>query len=163
MLHVLKSSHDVSDLLHELTTLNFKDQNTKVMLSKLWDETTMELEPAIKNIVLYNTKLSIEKKIEGHIKAYQPYEKTWFKFKDDYSKVIVECSCIRCDKYMPVVIDTMVYKKRKLYSTIEPSKLTQSCLIHYKCKSLASIKPHVLLGACKACGKENSLRLSFYD
>ncbi len=55
MLHVLKSSHDVSDLLHELTTLNFKDQNTKVMLSELWDETIKELEPTIKNIVLYNT------------------------------------------------------------------------------------------------------------
>jgi hypothetical protein len=151
----------MSDLLHELMTLNFKDQNTKVMFFELWDETIMELEPAIKNIVLYNTKLSIERDIQDHVKAYQ--EKMWFKFKDDYSKVVIECSCIKCDKYMPVVIDTMVYKKRKLYSTIDPSKLTQSCLIHYKCKSLASFKPHVLLGVCKACGKENSLRLSFYN
>ena len=154
--------NDVSDLLRELTTLNFKDQNTKVMLFELWDETIMELEPAIKNIVLYNTKLSIEKKLEDHIKAYQPYEKTWFKFKDDYSEVVVECSCTKCGKYMPVVIEIMVYKKRRFYSTIDPTKLTHGNLL-YKCRSLASFMPHILLGSCKACGKENSLRLSFYD
>jgi hypothetical protein len=153
----------ISDFLRELTTCNFKEQNNKVIFCELWDETIMKLEPAIKNIVLYNTKLSIERKMQDHIKAYQSYEKMWFKFKDDYSKVVVQCSCTNCENYTPVAIDIMGYKKRSLYSTIDPSNLTPFCLLHYKCRSLASIKPNVLLAACKACGKENSLRLSFFE
>ncbi len=39
---------DVSDLLHNLTTCNFKEQNSKVIFTKLWDETIMELGPEIK-------------------------------------------------------------------------------------------------------------------
>jgi hypothetical protein len=151
----------MSDLLHELTTLNFKDQNTNVMFSELWDETIMELEPAIKNVVLYNTKLSIEREIQDHIKAYQSYEKMWFKFKDDYSKVVVECSCTNCEYYTPAAIDVLEYQKRSLYSSIDPSNLTPACLIYYKRMSLASIKPNILLASCKACGKENALRLLF--
>jgi hypothetical protein len=152
----------MSDLLHELTTLNFKDQNTKVMFSELWDETIMELEPRIKNVVLYNTKLSIERDVQDHVKAYQSYEKMWFKFKHDYSKVVIECSCTKCDKYIPLVIDIMVYKKRRFYSTIDTTKLSHGNLL-YKSRSLAGFMPQILLGSCKACGKENSLRLLFYD
>lgn len=153
----------MSDLLHELTTLNFKDQNTKVMFSELWDETIMELEPAIKNIVLYNTKLSIERDIQDHVKAYQSYEKMWFKSKNDHRRAVVECSCTNCEYYTPYAIDIMEYKERSLYSRIDPSQLTPACLLYYKCKSFARIKPKILFAACRACGKENSLRLLFYD
>jgi hypothetical protein len=122
----------------------------------------MKLEPAIKNIVLYNTKLSIEREIQDHVKAYQPYEKMWFKFKNDHSRVVVECSCTNCEYYTPAAIDIMEYKERSLYARIDPSKLTPFCLIYYKGRSYASIKPGELSASCQACGKANSLRLSFF-
>ena len=55
---------DISDLLHNLTTCNFKDQNSKVIFTRLWDETITELEPKVKNLVLYNLKLSLERDIQ---------------------------------------------------------------------------------------------------
>jgi hypothetical protein len=153
----------MSDLLHNVTTCNFKEQNTKVIFSRLWDETIMELEPVIRNIVLYNMKLSIEGEIQDHVKAHQPYEKLWFRFKNDHSRVVVECSCTNGEYYTPASIDIMEYKERSLYSRIDLANLTPICLIYYKGRSFASVKPGDLLASCQACGKNNSLRLSFFD
>ena len=86
----------------------------------------------IRNVVLYNTKLSIEGKIQDHVKAYQSYEKIWFEFKEDYNKVVVECSCTNCEYYTPGSIDIMEYKERSLFSRIDTSNLTPLCLIYYK-------------------------------
>ena len=75
--------NDISDLLHDITTFNFKEQNSKVIFTKLWDETIKGLEPKVKDVVLYNLKLSLERDIQDHVKAYQSYEKWWFDFKGD--------------------------------------------------------------------------------
>ena len=43
---------DVSDLLHDLTTCNFIEQNLRVIFTRLWNKTFAKLEPKIKNLVL---------------------------------------------------------------------------------------------------------------
>jgi hypothetical protein len=95
--------YTVSDLLHNITTCNFKDQNSKVIFTKLWDETIKELDPKVKDLVLYNLKLSLERDIQNHVSAYQSYEKMWFDNKNDPKVVAVECSCTNtnCEYYTP--------------------------------------------------------------
>jgi hypothetical protein len=153
---------DVSALLYNLITCNFKEQNSRVIFTKLWDETITELEPKTKFLVFYNLKLAFEQDIQNHVKAYQSYEKMWFNFKSDHRVVAVECSCTNCEceYYTPAVIDVMQYKERKFYSEIDFSKLTPLCLNIYKNRSFPNIKPSELSARCKACGK-GSLRLSF--
>jgi hypothetical protein len=154
---------DMSDLLHNLTMCNFKEQNTKVIFSRLWDETIMELEPEIQYLVLYDLKLSLERDIEDHVKAYQSYEKMWFQFKSDYKRVVVECNCTNCVYYTPVAIDLMEYRQRSLYPKIDLSNLTPLCLSYYKNRLYANDDPCELSIACQACRADNSLRLTFFD
>lgn len=61
---------NVSDLLHNLTNCNFKDQNSKVIFTKLWDEIIKGLEPRVKELVLYILKLSFERGIQNRVNAY---------------------------------------------------------------------------------------------
>jgi hypothetical protein len=154
--------NDVSDLLHNLTTCNFKDQNSKVIFTKLWDETIKGLEPKVKNLVLYNLKLSLERDIQNHVKAYVEYEKMWFNYRSDHRVIAVECSCTNCDCecYTPAVIGVMEYKERKFYSRINLENLTPLCLGIYEIRSFTNDNPSELSAICKACGK-GSLRLSF--
>lgn len=155
---------DVSDLLHNITTCNFKDQNSKVIFTKLWDETIKGLEPKVKDLVLYNLKLSLERDIQNHVKAYMEYEKMWFNYKSDHGVVAVECSCTNrdCECYTSAVIEVMEYKERKFYSKIDIKNLTPLCIGIYKIRSYADDKPSELSAICKACGR-GSLRLSFPD
>jgi hypothetical protein len=153
---------DVSDLLHNLTTSNFKEQNSKVIFTSLWDETITELEPKIKRLVLYKLKLSIERDIQDHVKAYQPYEKIWFSFKGDHRVVAVECSCTNRENYTPAVIGLMEYKERNFYSKIDLKNMTPLCFNIYKNRSFANYGPSELSVRCRACGT-GSLRLSFLE
>ena len=153
---------DVSALLYNLITCNFKEQNAKVIFNSLWDETITELKPKIKNMVFYNLKLAFEQDIQNHVKAYQSYEKMWFNSKSDHRVVAVECSCTNCECYTPAFMDVMQYKERKFYSKIDFSKLTPLCLNIYKNRSFPNIMPSELSPRCKNCGK-GSLRLSFPD
>jgi hypothetical protein len=152
----------LSDLLHNLTTCNFKDQNSKVIFTKLWDETIKWLEPKVKDVVLYDLKLSLERDIQNHVNAYQRYEKIWFDNKSDPKVVAAECSCTSCEYYIPAVIGLVEYKERKFYSKIDLKNLTPLCLDIYKIRSFADDEPSELSAICKACGK-GSLRLSFPD
>jgi hypothetical protein len=153
---------DISDLLNSITTCNFKDQNSKVIFTSLWDETIIELEPKIKNVVFYNLKLAFERDIQDHVKAFQPYEKMWFKYKSDNRVVAVECSCTNreCDCYTPAAMDIMQYKERKFFSTTDWNNLTPLALEIYKNRSFTNYHPSDLSARCQACGK-GSLRLSF--
>ena len=156
--------NDVSDLLHNITTCNFNEQNARVIFTKLWDETIKGLEPKVKELVLYNLKLSLERDIQNHVNAYQSYEKTWFDNKNDPKVVAVECSCTNtnCEYYTPAVMGLMEYKERKFYSKIDLKNLTLLCLGIYKIRSYANDEPSELSAICKACGR-GSLRLSFPD
>jgi hypothetical protein len=155
---------DVSDLLHNITTCNFKDQNSKVIFTKLWDETIKGLEPKVKDLVLYNLKLSLERGIQNHVNAYQSYEKKWFDNKNDPRVVAIECSCTNtnCEYYTPALMGLMEYKERKFYSKIDLKNLTLLGLDIYKNRSFPNIKPSELSARCKACGK-GSLKLCFPD
>ena len=155
--------NNVSDLLHNITTCNFREQNLKVIFTRLWNEIITEQEHKIKNLVLYNLKLAFEQDIQDHVKAYQSYEKIWFKYKNDHRVVAVECSCTNCECecYTPAVMDVMQYKDRKFYSKIDLKNLTLLGLdIIYKNRYFADYYPSELSAMCQACGK-GSLRLSF--
>jgi hypothetical protein len=151
---------DISDLLNCITTCNFKDQNSKVIFTSLWNKTIIELEPKVKNVVFYNLKLEFEQDMQNHVKAYQPYEKWWFDYKSDHRVVAIECSCTNCDNYTPAVVGLMEYKERKFYSKIDLKNLTILSLNIYNKRSFSNIRPCELSAKCKACGK-GSLRLSF--
>jgi hypothetical protein len=133
-----------------------------IIFTSLWNETIIELEPKIKNVVFYNLKLAFEQDIQNHVKAYQPYEKMWFKHKGDNRVVAVECSCtnLECGRYTPGVMDVMQYKERRFYSTIDWKNLTPLSLEVYKNRTFANYYPSELSTKCQACGK-GSLKLSF--
>ena len=154
----------ISDLLHNLTTCDFKEQNSKVIFTKLWDETIKGLEPKVKELVLYNLKLSLERDIQNYVNAYQSYEKMWFDNKNDPNVVAVECNCTNtnCEYYTPALVGLMEYKERKFYSKIDLKNLTPLCLGIYEIRSFANEKPCELSAKCKACGK-GFLRLFFPD
>jgi hypothetical protein len=156
------SIDDISALLYNLITCNFKEQNTKVIFNSLWDETITELDPKIRNLVLYDLKLAFEQDIGNYVKAYQSYEKMWFNYKGDHRVVAVECSCTNCEYYTPAIMGLMEYKERKFYSKIDLRNLTVLSLDIYKNRSFPNIKPSELSAKCEACDK-GLLRLSFPD
>jgi hypothetical protein len=114
-------------------------------------------------VVLYNIKLSIERNMEDRIKAYRSYEKTWFQFKGDPERVVIECACKKCEYYTPIAISIMEYRERSLYSHINPSNLSTLNLLNYhKNRSYPNENPFELSATCQACKTPNSLRLSFF-
>jgi hypothetical protein len=79
----------------------------------LWKETLDELDPTIRNIILYHDK----SEIENRIGLYQPpkeWEEMWIKNIHEFSKLVLYGVCKQCLQSYPLLVDYYTYRKEIL-------------------------------------------------
>ena len=65
----------IQDLFSYTMNLDFEDQKRMDYFNDLWAKTMQELDPAVKQLVLYHLKLGIEEKMEKQAKVSKGFEK----------------------------------------------------------------------------------------
>jgi hypothetical protein len=63
-----------------------KDKDKGARYLRLWSDTINELEPQVKELVLYNLKLDLERRMERQVEFYKNYEQVRFAIRDKPAK-----------------------------------------------------------------------------
>lgn len=90
-----------------------QDKEDRKNFLGLFHETIEELEPEVKDIVLYQMKLSAERRFEIK-KNYlsRSYERERFRHRDDYERIVLEGDCENCKIGSIVVWSKIEYRKK---------------------------------------------------
>ena len=88
------------------------DKKSREVFMDLWNETFEDLDKKARSLVLFQMKLSAERRFED-TKGFltREYEEMRFKNRDDYERIVVEGSCKRCGTG-PAVLPYLEYRKR---------------------------------------------------
>jgi len=74
----------IAEFFQQIQQLNFSDPDTTIFFNfLLWEETFNKLDPQIQNLVMYNLKIDLERRMDLQVKNDRNYEKLRFKVKDD--------------------------------------------------------------------------------
>jgi hypothetical protein len=115
-----------------------KDKNTGAKYLRLWSDTINELKPQVKELVLYNLKLDLERRMEKQAEFYKDYEKVRFAIRDKPHMIAIEGHCKQCNHVITFPISLRMYNERIAYAHIIP-----------------------LVIKCHNCGKKDSLNLPY--
>jgi hypothetical protein len=97
-------------------------------LLETWIETTEELDPSIRRLVLYHKKLEIEEIMETRARNTKGYEEMRYKISDDFDKVALEAYCENCGGYYTsVALDLIDYIRHIAYLLYDPQSLHVKC------------------------------------
>jgi hypothetical protein len=111
------SIQSMGHLYQRLLDFGFQAEEDRRTFLKLFHETIEELEPGVKELVLYQMKLTAERRFEFK-KRYlsRSYERERFKHRDDYENIVLEGDCESCKMGSIVVWDYIEY--RKIFSSL---------------------------------------------
>jgi hypothetical protein len=68
-----------------------------------------ELDPAVKQLVLYHLKLDIEEKIENQVGYFKGFEKKRYDIRDSPELIALEAFCTICQVYYPIGMNLLEY------------------------------------------------------
>ncbi|MGA9842716.1 MAG: hypothetical protein WBQ25_10405 [Nitrososphaeraceae archaeon] len=80
----------------------------------LWDQSFNRLDPQIQNLVMFNLKVDLERRMDLQVKNDRNYEKLRFKVRDDPRSIALEGYCTKCQYYIPIAVDLLEYKIRMI-------------------------------------------------
>jgi ribosomal protein L44E len=115
-----------------------KDKDKGARYLRLWSDTINELEPQVKELVLYNLKLDLERRMERQVEFYKNYEQVRFAIRDKPHMIAIEGRCKQCNHAITFPISLRMYNERMAYAHIIP-----------------------LVIKCRNCQKKDSLRLPY--
>lgn len=101
----------------------------------LWNETFDEMPENIQELLLYDIKLSIERKMLYQAKSVKTYEEARLKFKEFPRVLAVEGYCNNCNLSYPIAANTRDYLER---TNFLPNKIMSKCL---QCKNISVSVP----------------------
>lgn len=107
------SIQNMQQLFQKLVDFGLDDKEDRRNFLDLFHETIEELEPEVKELVLYQMKLSAERRFEIK-KQYlsRSYERRRFRHRDDYGRIVLEGDCESCKIGSIVVWDYIDYRKK---------------------------------------------------
>ena len=105
----------IGEFIHRIQQLDFKDAGTTIFFNYLlWEEIFNKLDPQIQNLVMYNLKVDLERRMDLQVKNDRNYEKLRFKVRDDPRSIALEGYCTKCQYYIPMAVDLLEYKIRMI-------------------------------------------------
>ena len=107
------SIHNMEQLFQILVDFGLNDKEDRRNFLDLFHETIEELETEVKKIVLYQMKLSVERRFEIK-KNYlsRSYERERFRYRDDYETIVLEGDCESCKIGSIVIWPYIDYRKK---------------------------------------------------
>jgi hypothetical protein len=107
------SIKNIPHLFNYAVTVEFKDKEVSKNFLDLYRETIDELNPEVQDIVLYQLKLSTERRFEDKNNYLsKDYEKLRFMFRADHKSIVLEGNCEKCKQRTITVISYFEYRKR---------------------------------------------------
>jgi hypothetical protein len=105
----------VREFIEQIQRLDFKDLDMTIFYNFiLWDQTLNRLDPQIQNLVMFNLKVDLERRMDLQVKNDRNYEKLRFKVRDDHRSIALEGYCAKCQYYIPMAVDLLEYKIRMI-------------------------------------------------
>jgi hypothetical protein len=119
----------IGEFIQRIQQLHFDDPTTTIFFNVLlWEEIFNKLDPQIQNLVMYNLKMDIERRMDLQVKNDRNYEKLRFVIRDDPSRIALEGFCTKCRYYITVPWDLLEYKKDMIRAnTIDQSVMFIRC------------------------------------
>ena len=115
----------IGEFIQRIQQLNFNDPGTTIFFNVLlWEEIFNKLDPQIQNLVMYNLKMDLERRIDLQVKNDRNYEKLRFKVRDDPRSIALEGYCTKCMYYIPVAVDFLEYKRDVICSNTVNQSIT---------------------------------------
>lgn len=127
----------IQDLFSYTMNLDFEDQKRMDYFNDLWAKTMQELDPAVKQLVLYHLKLGIEEKMEKQAKVSKGFEKMRYDVRGSPELIALEAVCSICQLYYPIGVNLMEYRDKILHAKGDP--ITLSTIRCKKCNLDGSI------------------------
>jgi hypothetical protein len=125
--HVFNLAHSTSRPVQNMNQLfeyaldfGFKEKRERTYFLELWFETIEELNQEVQQLILYQMKLSAERRFEDSL-VYndREYEKLRFDSRDNYEIIVVEGVCEKCKRAATVKLPYKEYRKR--FAEVEPN------------------------------------------
>ena len=106
----------IGEFIQRIQQLHFDDPTTTIFFNVLlWEEIFNKLDPQIQNLVMYNLKIDIERRMDLQVKNDRNYEKLRFVIRDDPSRIALEGFCTKCRYYITVTLGS--FRIQKGYDT----------------------------------------------
>ena len=133
----------VREFIEQIQRLDFKDLNTTIFYNFiLWDQTFHRLDPQIQNLVMFNLKVDLERRMDLQVKNDRNYEKLRFKVRDDHRSIALEGYCAKC-QYIPMAVDLLEYKIRMICAN--------------------TVNQPIMFIRCPYCKREKSFQIPFLN
>jgi hypothetical protein len=88
---------NIADLLTNIFDSSFGGSEVQTELLRIWYETIQDLEPDVQKLMLYRTKMSLERRFENNqINPSKQYEEFRFKLRSDFDKIAIPGYCETC-------------------------------------------------------------------
>jgi hypothetical protein len=95
----------IADLLAHIFESSFGGSEVQVELLRTWYETIQDLKPDARKLMLYRTKVSLERRFENNqINPSKQYEEFRFKLRSDYNKIAVPGYCETCKRMKSIAL-----------------------------------------------------------
>jgi hypothetical protein len=142
MIELLESDNsikDISDLINQILLFRHTDLNLVNKYNELWVQTLNELDPKMRQLVMFRIKLLYEQRMKD--RAYDPaeFEKIRFSARERFDKIVLECACLSCQHISYEMIDPMEYMIRLRYHIKGIPTLEKDCPSCNKIDSLQII------------------------
>ena len=106
----------ITDLLTYAMNLNFPTLGKREYFNKIWDMTMEELDPAVKQLVLYHLKLDIEEKMEMQSRFLKEFEKMRYRIRESPHMIALEGRCFSCGLYIAIGMPILKYRDKILHA-----------------------------------------------
>jgi hypothetical protein len=130
MIQLLESGDpvkDISDLINQTLIFRHADSNLANKYNELWQETLDELEPKVKELVMFRIKLFYERKMKEKAYDLAQFELDKFAAKEKFDKIVLECRCLSCPCITYEMIDLIEYTIRLKYHINGLPALEKDC------------------------------------
>lgn len=118
MIELLESDNailDISDLVNQTLVFGSTNSDFVTKFNQLWEQTLNELEPKMKQLVMFRMKLLYEQRMKHRAHDLALFERARFGAREMFDKLVVECGCLSCFCITYEMIDLMEYMIRLRY------------------------------------------------
>jgi hypothetical protein len=121
------SIEDISDLINQ--TLLFRHGKLKLAkkYNELWGETLNELEPKLRQLAMFRTKLLYEQRMKERAFDLAQFERERFAARKMFDKLVIECGCLSCFRITYETLDLIEYTTKLRYHIEGLPALEKTC------------------------------------
>lgn len=131
------SIKDISDLINQTFMFRHTDPNLVDKYNGLWEKTLNELEPKVKQLVMFRIKLLYEQRMKEKAHDLAQFELARFAARKKFDKLALESSCLCCHRIVYDLIDLIEYITKLRYHIEGYSTLEKDCS---SCNSKGSLQ-----------------------